>query len=196
MISYITDRLAETSAELIVVETNGFGMNIKVPASVIPGLPAIGSEVIIYTYMYVREDMINLYGFLSRDDLEFFKLMLNVSGIGPKGALSILSHATPDELRLAILTDDEKKIASAPGIGKKTAQRLVLELKDKISSPVSESVSTGSVNGTSGGVVQEAMEALAALGISASEAAGAVKKVGDTDGMTVEEIIKLALRNI
>lgn len=196
MISYITGRLAETSAELIVVETNGFGMNIKVPASVIPGLPAIGSEVKIYTYMYVREDMINLYGFLSRDDLEFFKLMLNVSGIGPKGALSILSHATPDELRLAILTDDEKKIASAPGIGKKTAQRLVLELKDKISSPVSESVSTGSVNGTSGGVVQEAMEALAALGISASEAAAAVKKVGDTDGMTVEEIIKLALRNI
>ncbi len=196
MISYITGRLAETSAELIVVETNGFGMNIKVPASVIPGLPAIGSEVKIYTYMYVREDMINLYGFLSRDDLEFFKLMLNVSGIGPKGALSILSYATPDELRLAILTDDEKKIASAPGIGKKTAQRLVLELKDKISSPVSESVSTGSVNGTSGGVVQEAMEALAALGISASEAAAAVKKVGDTDGMTVEEIIKLALRNI
>lgn len=196
MISYITGRLAETSAELIVVETNGFGMNIKVPASVIPGLPAIGSEVKIYTYMYVREDMINLYGFLSRDDLEFFKLMLNVSGIGPKGALSILSYATPDELRLAILTDDEKKIASAPGIGKKTAQRLVLELKDKISSPVSEGISTGPVNVTSGGVVQEAMEALAALGIPASEAAAAVKKVGDTDGMTVEEIIKLALRNI
>ena len=196
MISYISGKLVETSAELIVVETNGFGMNIKVPASVIPGLPPAGRDVQIYTYMYVREDMINLYGFLSRDDLEFFKLMLNVSGIGPKGALSILSYATPDELRLAILTEDEKKISSAPGIGKKTAQRLVLELKDKISSPVDGDKGTDVLKAGSGGVVQEAIEALAALGLSASEASSAVRKVGDTDGMTVEDIIKAALRNI
>jgi len=196
VISYISGTLAETSAEQIVIETNGFGMNIKVPASVLPGLPAIGSDVKIYTYMYVREDMINLYGFLSRDDLEFFKLMLNVSGIGPKGALSILSYATPDELRLAILTDDEKKISSAPGIGKKTALRLVLELKDKISSPLSAEDPVNFESSASAGAVQEAIDALCALGISASESAAAVKKCGDTEAMTVEEIIKQALRNI
>lgn len=196
MISYISGKLAETSAEQIVIESNGFGMNIRVPASVLPGLPAVGSDVKIYTYMYVREDMINLYGFLTRDDLEFFKLMLNVSGIGPKGALSVLSYATPDELRLAILTDDEKKISSAPGIGKKTAQRLVLELKDKISSPLSVSDMPAASANLTGGVVQEAIEALGALGISSSEAAAAVKKAGDTQDLSVEEIIKRALKNI
>lgn len=196
MISYIKGILAETAAEQIVVETGGVGMNIWIPASVLPGLPAIGSEVKIYTYMHVREDVINLYGFLSRDDLEFFKLMLNVSGIGPKGALSILSYATPDELRLAILTGDEKKISSAPGVGKKTAQRLVLELKDKISSPVADDTYANVSDVSSGGVVQEAIEALGALGISASEAAAAVKKAGDVEGMEVEDIIKAALKNI
>ena len=196
MISYIRGILAETAAEQIVVETGGVGMNIWIPASVFPGLPAIGSEVKIYTYMHVREDVINLYGFLFRDDLEFFKLMLNVSGIGPKGALSILSYATPDELRLAILTGDEKKISSAPGVGKKTAQRLVLELKDKISSPIADDTYANVSDVSSGGVVQEAIEALGALGISASEAAAAVKKAGDVEGMEVEEIIKAALKNI
>ncbi len=196
MISYITGILAETGTEQIVIETNGFGMNINVPASVLSGLPPVGSELKIYTYMYVREDMINLYGFVTRDDLEFFKLMLNVSGIGPKGALSILSYATPDELRLAILTDDEKKISSAPGVGKKTAQRLVLELKDKISAPVEDFSVKGAASDLSGGVVSEALEALGALGISSSEAVGAVKKIGDTQGLSVEEIIKLALKNI
>ena len=196
MISYIKGILAETAAEQIVVETGGVGMNIWIPASVFPGLPAIGSEVKIYTYMHVREDVINLYGFLFRDDLEFFKLMLNVSGIGPKGALSILSYATPDELRLAILTGDEKKISSAPGVGKKTAQRLVLELKDKISSSIADDTYANVSDVSSGGVVQEAIEALGALGISASEAAAAVKKAGDVEGMEVEEIIKAALKNI
>ena len=122
--------------------------------------------------------------------------MLNVSGIGPKGALSILSYATPDELRLAILTGDEKKISSAPGVGKKTAQRLVLELKDKISSPIADDTYANVSDVSSGGVVQEAIEALGALGISASEAAAAVKKAGDVEGMEVEEIIKAALKNI
>lgn len=196
MISYISGKLAETSAEQIVIESNGFGMNIKVPASVLPGLPSIGSDVKIYTYMYVREDMINLYGFLNRDDLEFFKLMLNISGIGPKGALSVLSYATPDELRMAILTDDEKKISSAPGIGKKTAQRLVLELKDKISSPLSGDEISVKSDELSDGVVQEAIEALGALGIAYSEAASAVKKAGDIENLSVEEIIKRALKNI
>ena len=146
--------------------------------------------------MYVREDIINLYGFLSRDDLEFFKLMINVSGIGPKGALSILSVSNPDELRLAILTGDEKKISSAPGVGKKTAQRLVLELKDKISTSADLAFGNGSdVDGTGEvGVTAEAIEALGALGISASEAARAIKKSGNTEGLTVEEVIKNALK--
>ena len=132
MISYIKGKLTEVEDGIIVVENNGIGFNIHVPATVISSFSSIGDEVKVYTYLQIREDAHSLFGFLSRDDLNIFKMLINVNGIGPKGALAILSTISPDDLRFAILSDDAKLISTAPGIGSKTAQKLILELKDKI----------------------------------------------------------------
>ena len=152
--------------------------------------------------MYVREDAINLFGFLSRDEVEIFKLLINVSGIGPKGALAILSAMTVDELRFAILSDDVKVIKSAPGIGAKTAQRLIIELKDKLNL---EDTLERAVNSTekkkagSGNVMlarNDAVEALVALGYSNSEALRAVKLVDNADEKDSDMILKEALKKL
>ena len=115
MISYIKGELTEVFEDTVVVETNGIGYNIRVPGSVLDRLPSVGSSVRIYTYLYVKEDAMNLFGFLNRDDLSVFKLLLNVSGIGPKGALAILSTIGPDDLRFAVLSEDVKTISSGAG---------------------------------------------------------------------------------
>ncbi|MBS4900353.1 MAG: Holliday junction branch migration protein RuvA [Clostridiales bacterium] len=195
MISYVKGKLVEIIGDTVVVENGGFGINIRVPESVLSQLPGIGSETLIYTYMYVKEDLINLFGFITRDDLNVFKLLLNVNGIGPRGALSILSTVTPDALRLAVLSGDIKLISSAPGIGKKTAERLVLELKDKVSVSVApESIVTGSdIEQTA---VGEAVEALETLGISRSEAEKAIRSIEGRENMSAEELIKEGLRNL
>ena len=134
MYSYIKGELSEIVAENhIVVENGGIGYNIYIPGQVLSLLPGVGEEVKIYTYLCVREDAFILYGFLTRDDLNVFKLLIGVSGIGPKGALAILSVMSTDDLRFAVLSDDAKAIAKAPGVGNKTAQRLIIELKDKLS---------------------------------------------------------------
>ena len=132
MISYIKGELTEIMEDAIVVENNGIGFNIRVPATVISEFSVTGEQVKVYTYLQIREDAHSLYGFLTRDDLEIFKMLINVNGIGPKGALAILSTISPDDLRFAVLSDDVKLISSAPGIGAKTAQKLIIELKDKI----------------------------------------------------------------
>lgn len=195
MISYVKGKLVEIIGDTVVVENGGFGINISVPESVLSQLPGIGYETLIYTYMYVKEDLINLFGFITRDDLNVFKLLLNVNGIGPRGALSILSTVTPDALRLAVLSGDIKLISSAPGIGKKTAERLVLELKDKVSVSVApESIVTGSdIEQTA---VGEAVEALETLGISRSEAEKAIRSIEGRENMSAEELIKEGLRNL
>ena len=131
MIAFIKGILNTVSEDRIVVENNGVGFEILVPGSVVGALPQVGNEVKIYTYTYVREDALQLYGFLTRDELDMFKLLITVSGIGPKGALGILTVMDADTLRFAILSDDSKSIAKAPGIGAKTASKLILELKDK-----------------------------------------------------------------
>ena len=172
------------------------------PACVIDEMPHTGEFVKVYTYMYVREDAINLFGFLSRDEVEIFKLLINVSGIGPKGALAILSAMTVDELRFAILSDDVKVIKSAPGIGAKTAQRLIIELKDKLNL---EDTLERAVNSTekkkagSGNVMlarNDAVEALVALGYSNSEALRAVKLVDNADEKDSDMILKEALKKL
>ena len=127
MYSYIKGELVEILEDVIVVEAGQIGYNIHIPASMIDNFTGIGQEVKIYTYLQVKEDDMQLYGFLSRDDLNIFKLLLGVNGIGPKGALAILSVMTPDDLRFAVLGEDSKAIAKAPGIGSKTAQRVILE---------------------------------------------------------------------
>ena len=132
MISYVKGILAEKAKDRIVVESGMMGIGIFVPMSVLEVLPPLGEEVKIYTHLQVREDDMSLYGFLSRSDLEMFRQLLGVNGIGPKGALGILSALRPEELRLAVMTGDAKAISRAPGDGAKTAQRIILDLKDKV----------------------------------------------------------------
>ena len=132
MISYIKGELAEILPDVIVVEANGIGYNIYVPGSVLGELPSVGSEVKIYTYMNVKEDECSLFGFLTRDDLSMFKMLICVNGIGPKAALGALSNITADDLRFAVLADDVAAIKALPGIGPKTAQKIIIELKDKL----------------------------------------------------------------
>lgn len=132
MISYIRGELAEIWDDSIIVESGGIGFQIRVPVSVLEEMPEEGSEVKIYTYFNVREDAMQLFGFLDREDLRIFEMLLGVSGIGPKGAIGILSAISGEDLQFAVLADDAKTISRAPGIGLKTAQKLILELKDKM----------------------------------------------------------------
>lgn len=132
MYSYIKGTLEETMEDKIVVDNHGIGYNINVPARVLDALAPVGSEVKVYTYLNVKEDAFSLYGFLTKDDIKVFKLLLGVGGIGPKGALAILSVMSTDDLRFAVMGGDAKAIAKAPGVGGKTAQRVILELKDKL----------------------------------------------------------------
>lgn len=201
MVSYIQGELTEILEDVIVLETNGIGYNIRVPASVLSQIPSVGERMKIYTYLYVKEDAINLFGFLTRDDLKVFKMLLNVSGIGPKGALAILSTVTPDNLRFAVLSEDVKTISAAPGIGAKTAKRLIIELKDKLKlQEVFESAlakeKPQEMEGSSILARNEAVEALVALGYGSAEALKAVSQVEDIGEKDSEKILKEALRKL
>ena len=198
MISFVRGRLAEVAESSCVVETAGLGMEINIPYTVLEELPHIGEEVILYTYFKIAEDAMSLYGFLSRRDEEMFERLISVSGIGPKAALAILSTLAPDDLRMAIAAGDAKAIAKAPGVGAKTAQRLILELRDKID--IAEIIGGGtsgaagaSAAAAGGAPAREAVEALTALGYSASEAARAVREAASED-MTSEDVLKAALK--
>ena len=200
MISYVRGRLSEIEENTIVVEAGGIGYGIQVPTSLISALPSMGNEVKIYTYLYIREDAVSLYGFLSKDDLKVFTLLIGVSGIGPKGALAILSVMTPDDLRFAILADDAKSISKAPGVGAKTAQRIIIELKDKLSLEEAFEIKRGKVSGdkeqADGTARDEAVQALVALGYSQADALRAVSMINIDAGMTVEQVIKQALSKL
>ncbi|WP_455715469.1 Holliday junction branch migration protein RuvA [Anaerosporobacter sp.] len=202
MISFIKGELDSIYEDGIVVENGGIGYDIKVPLSVMNELPSTGEEVKIYTYLYVREDILSLYGFLSRDDLQVFKLLITVNGIGPKGALGILSTISPDDLRFAVLADDAKAIAKAPGIGAKTASKLILELKDKLKleDAFEQKLSKTSMDTASGtsdtNAKNEAIQALVALGYTNTEALKAVRGIDITPDMDTEDILKLSLKKI
>ena len=202
MYSYIKGQLAEVIGEdWIVIENNGIGYNIHIPSQVLEYLPGIGEDVKIYTYLYVREDAYVLYGFLTRDDLNVFKLLIGVNGIGPKGALAILSVLSTDNLRFAILSDDAKTIAKAPGVGGKTAQRVIIELKDKLSLEDAfeqklENNQNMSAKNTATGKKNEAVEALVSLGYSSSEALKVLARIDISEESTVEAILKEALKSM
>ena len=202
MISYIRGTLAEKNEDSAVVEAHGVGYQIFVPVPVLSELPPLGESVKIYTYFSVREDGMSLFGFLSRQDLAMFKQLIGVNGIGPKSALGILSALRPDVLRMAVASGDAKTISRAPGVGPKTAQRIILDLKDKIrpedvlAGGLEESLAVPEEISGVGQAGKEAVEALTALGYSASEAAGAVKKVKITEEMTAEDVLKGALRHL
>ncbi|MBR5596267.1 MAG: Holliday junction branch migration protein RuvA [Lachnospiraceae bacterium] len=200
MIAYIKGTLDEIGNDYIVLDVNNIGYLIKVSLRVIEGLPAVGSQMKIHTYMYVREDIIALYGFLTKDDLQMFLLLLGVNGVGPKGALGILSMFSAQELRLAIISQDVKTIAKSPGIGAKTAQRILIDLKDKVSVEETfekmgeQSNILPTANVKSSGARGDAIEALTALGYSASESMKAVNSVEVTEDMSSDAILKQALK--
>ncbi len=203
MYAYIKGILEEITGDAVVVEAGGIGYNIKVSASTADLLPGIGSEVKVYTYTLVREDAFSLYGFLTRDDLDIFKKLITVSGIGPKGGLAILSVMSADALRFAVMAGDAKAIAKAPGVGAKTAERVILDLRDKISLEDTlrgmggdlGSGQAADASGTADNLMKrEAIEALVALGYSASDATAAVKKVEAGAEATSETILKQALK--
>lgn len=189
----------DKSGETIVVESGQVGLEIHVPLSVLEILPALGEDVTVYTYLQVREDALSLYGFLDRQDLRMFKQLIGVNGIGPKGALGILSALRPDDLRLAILTGDAKAISKAPGVGVKTAQRIILDLKDKIKTEellveITDRQKEQENVSLMQEAAKEASEALVALGYSNLEASKAVKQVKITEEMDAEEVLKASLK--
>lgn len=199
MFAYLKGEIIDVSEDNLVLEVNHIGYNIKISSAIASLLPAVGEEVKIYTYTLVREDAFLLYGFLTKDDLDIFKKVITVNGIGPKGGLAILSAMTADSLRLAIISGDAKAIARAPGIGAKTAERLILDLKDKVSiedTLISKEIPMQNGMQTAQTAKGEAVEALTALGYSASEALKAVNQAAVTEDMDVETILKAALKKI
>ncbi len=202
MIAYIKGTVEEILEDRVILETGNMGYNIFMPMGAVEHLLHKGQEIKIHTYLNVKEEALQLFGFLTRDDLNTFKLLLGVNGIGPKAALGVLSGLSADELRFAVLADDVKTISRAPGIGKKTAQKLILELKDKFN--IQEALEmkaehvqmpgTGETDLTD--MKKEAVEALTALGYSGADALRAVKKVELTPNMSVEILLKLALKNM
>lgn len=201
MYSYIKGTLTELLEDAIVVENQGIGYRILVSGQVFDVLPSIGEEVKVYTYTYVREDQLALFGFLTRDDLSVFQLLIGISGIGPKGALAVLSAMSADDLRFAVLGDDAKAIERVPGIGKKTAQRLLIELKDKFSleetfEHASQVTEQNAETTGKNDLRSEAIMALTALGYGAQEATKAVRSVPQELQTDVETILKEALKQM
>ena len=200
MISYIRGELAAVEENKAIVDVGGIGYGVFMSNQALAMLPQPGNEVKIYTYFSVREDAMQLFGFLTRDDLEIFRLVIGVSGIGPKGGLNILSAMSPDELRFAVMSGDAKAISAAPGIGKKTAEKLIVELKDKINiedmlnrAAHGEEAGFQEQNPAEEGIQAEDVQALVALGYGSTESMKAVKRASQ-DCVTVEELLKEALK--
>lgn len=199
MISYLRGTLAAFEEDKVVIDVGGVGYGVYMSGQAMGRLPSVGSEVKLHTYLNVKEDAMQLYGFLTRDDLSVFKQLIGVNGIGPKGGLGVLSALSPDDLRFAVLANDVKAICAAPGIGKKTAEKLILELRDKLKlEDALEHIASGQdapVGAEAHSQVQsEAVQALVALGYGSTEALRAVKKVEVEESMEVEDVLKQALK--
>lgn len=201
MIGFVRGIVEEIEDGSLIIDRNGIGFQVFVPGGVLGEQYRIGEEVKVYTYLHVKEDVMQLYGFLTKDDLSVFKLLLNVNGIGPKAALGVLSGITADELRFAVLSDDAATLSKAPGIGKKTAQKMILELKDKFSLEDAfeqklSNVQERKLGDADQDVAKEAVQALVALGYSNTEALQAVRKVEMQGDMDTESVLKAALKYI
>ncbi len=200
MIAFIRGELADITADTAVVDAGGVGYAILMPARHLAQLPPLGSDVLIHTYMQVKEDDQQLFGFLDKEDLVIFKKVIGVSGIGPKGALSLLSQMTASELHFAVVSGDAKTISQTPGIGKKTAEKIVLELRDKFDSD--ELLAAAGFDRLQQGIpaedteMSEAVEALVALGYSKTDAMHAVRAIDGAGEMGAEELIRMALTNL
>ena len=206
MIGYLKGIIEEVESESLLLDVSGVGFRVYVPVSVLERGVRAGDDVKVYTHMQVREDGMQLFGFFDRDDLEVFQLLISVSGIGPKGALAVLSALSADDLRFAVLSEDADVITKAPGIGRKTAQKLILELKDKFklddafekkfrhaeqgTGPAGAAVPSGT------DAAADAVQALVALGYSNTEALQAVRKAGIDENMDSEAALKAALKQL
>lgn len=204
MYAYLKGTVVWKTADRIVVEVSGVGYNVYVSPGRIYDFPEYGEEVKVYTYTSVREDAINLYGFVTLDELELFKLLISVSGIGPKGGLAMLSVMSVDDIRYAIMTGDAKLLAKAPGVGKKTAERVIIDLKDKVKAQDLEEPITGTALEKTlmeHPKARDAADALVALGYSGKEAEHAVEQAlreleaqSGEDEIHSDQILKLALK--
>ena len=203
MIASVKGKLESVTTDSVIIDVNGLGVEAIVPTTVINRLPKVDENVKLYTYLHVREDIMQLYGFLDKEDLDFFKLLITVNGIGPKAGIAILSSMPADILTFAILSEDTKTIEKAQGIGAKTAKKLVLELKDKVGI-IKTLKNTGSeaydntalTIGINSEIKDEAVQVLTALGYSQTESMKAISTVEVSGEMTSEELVKLALKNL
>lgn len=197
MFAYIKGTLEELGEDYIVVDCSNIGFMIMTSKNVIASVKT-GEVVKVYTHLNVREDDMSLYGFINKEELNLFKLLINVNGIGPKGALSILSTLTVYDLKMAILSEDFKLISKANGIGAKTAQRVVIELKDKIKlDDISSGFSSDDLSvDVNNDTITEVASALISLGYSNTEAAKAINKVSDKESLTVEQLLREALKKM
>ena len=196
MIAFLKGTMAGRSADTAFVDVNGVGFAVYMPATDIVKLPEAGADVALFTHLAVREDAMTLYGFLSQEEHALFLRLIGVSGIGPKAALAILSVVSPEQLTLAVMTQDDKTITMAQGVGKKLAQRIILELKDKLGASQLE-LNTAEFAGAGvlarGSKAAEATAALVGLGYSQTEAAAALKGI-DIENLSIEDVIRRALR--
>ena len=205
MFYYISGKLAMATPSFAVIDAGGVGYKLTISENTYNSLPprhTVDSPVAkLFTYMAVREDGIELFGFASETELSSFKMLLSVSGVGPKAAISILSLLTPERFALAVCTEDRKTISRAVGIGPKTAARIILELKDKLlketdlSEAANASIESVAAPKTNSGKLSEAQDALMVLGYSRSEALAALKNI-DTQADDLETIIKKALKQL
>lgn len=197
MFYFIKGTVALAEPGLVVIDAGGVGYGIM--TSLTSSVQAqVGQQAMFYTYLHVREDIFDLYGFATREELDCFKLLIGISGVGPKAALSILGVTPPANLALAVLTDDQKALSAAPGVGKKLAQRIILELKDRMSKSQLESASgapadTG-IAAPAGSAYDDAAAALMVLGYSKAESLAALK--GADPSMSVDEMVRAALKKL
>ncbi|MDU5491540.1 MAG: Holliday junction branch migration protein RuvA [Clostridium perfringens] len=197
MYEYIRGQFQGISKDYVVIELNNIGYKIFTSGNTMSNMPKVGDEVLLYLEQIVREDFIGLYGFTTREELEMFKLLLSINGVGAKAALSLLSISTVNNLKYAIMIGDEKHITRATGIGKKTAQRIILELKDKLkpdelTSEEGELIEGINDNSDYSFNINETLSALMALGYTEKEAQKALEKVDKT--LSIENMIKESLK--
>lgn len=195
MYAYIKGTLEEKAKDSIVLDVGGIGYRIYISDQAMSKLGELGEKVKVYTHYHVREDNISLYGFLSNEELKMFELLLQVSGIGAKTAIAMLSNITPSQFAIAIISNDIKTLTKIPGIGTKSAQRIVLELKDKLKTEdaISKDEEITVINNDEN--IQEAMQALQILGYSKTEISKIFDKV-NVKGLSTEEIIKISLKHL
>ncbi|MGN1146416.1 MAG: Holliday junction branch migration protein RuvA [Acetatifactor sp.] len=201
MIAFVNGMIENIAEDNVIIDVGGIGYNVRISADTAARLPGVGEQVRLYTYTCVREDAFLLYGFLSRNDLEIFKKCITVNGIGPKGALAILSVMDADSLRFAILSGDTKAISKAPGIGARTAERLILELKDKLK--IDDAMIDREIAATANGNImadsdqkKEAVEALVSLGYGRTESIKAVNSIEGIETMDSGAVLKAALKKM